>query len=235
MKKLLSILVLSSVVFGAQAEEIFHTNFTAGEGFTEGAELKRSTKWESQDGLIIAESSTKGVLRLEANWARAKNVARFTLAQNERVVITTIAKLSTAPGAGLPVFGIGISDATLHSGNTIPAVETVVTVFPKGVGYGTNLKEKAWAPLNDVNNDDIRLTATITKSANQGQFDIEVEFYNITKQKLLNQASWTETSLDTWKAASLNIGLRGINAKGCVKQFDIDSIKAEKKASNTLG
>ena len=219
---------LSTCTLEARANTLFFNDFTANEGFAAESELRSSPKWEAQDGFLVH----KGKLRLLQNWARGKNTTNFRMFPGDQIVLTTIVTVTGAHSDGLPVLGIGLSDAKLHAGQAIPAVETIVCLHAKGISYGTVSDAKAWAPLTDNRNALVRLIATITKSTTAGVFYLYVELFDLNKQKVMSRASWSVTEQRSWNADQLNIGLRGANVIGTVEHVDIESINAELLSSN---
>lgn len=227
MKRMMLLSGLLAVAGIAGAKTLFSNDFTVDEGFSDGRNINHTARWQAQSGFEAVNTTGEGSVQISEDSKLAKNETFFALSAGDFVVLTVDVTFDELAGTGNPVFGVGLSDATSSSGEHVLSLPALLTLFPKGIGFGSEENRKSLGELDDVKGDTLRLTATFKKSAVPGEFTVMTGLYDVTQGKVLGSASWTEVDQATWNAESLCIAFRGMNLDEVGGHFNIQFFKGE--------
>lgn len=231
--RLLLLIGLAVIVSRVSADTIFSSDFTQTEGFVEGGSINQISGWESQDGFLATDTAAAGLVSAQVSWMRARNNVAFLMERGDRIILTANLQFSITAGGGEPVLGLGISDASSHIGENIPAIPFVIHVYPQGVSFGDGKANKLWFSMDTVKDDTVRLTATLMKSATADVFDITIALYNVTDGTVVGRGSWSTEDSASWNATVFRAAMRSMNMNGLEGRIYIDSLKLERFAPSS--
>ena len=193
--------LLLATVLHSSAAPVLDIDFTAAEGFSDGASLNGIQSMQTQPAWVAGNTAGSGFATCSSAWTRALNTNSFMLAVGESVVIETTLRLNDADAiySNADNFELGFAEQSVHAGASTPSIGATLHTLPDGSYWfgGHDLGSRlSVAPAN--NGDWIRFTQSITRSASTNTFTGTVSATNLTAGTSLGTTSavWTETTAD---------------------------------------
>jgi agarase len=209
----------------AGAATVVDLDFTAAEGFSDGADLNGIKLMNAQATWDAGDTAGTGYAVSIGTWQRAKNFADFTLEVGQTVVVETTLRLDDADGiySSADNFRIGLAESGLNSGDPIPSIGAVLHTDAAGSYWfgGTTAGSRISIDAADAG-DWIRFSQQITRSAVPNEFTCTVSASNLTDMADLGSAaSWTESTTDGSWGGDMAPSFRTLaNTKATALQID---------------
>jgi lysophospholipase L1-like esterase len=209
----------------AWATAIVDLDFTAAEGFSDGADLNGISSMNAQASWDAGDTAGTGYAVCAGNWQRAKNFAGFTLEVGQSVMISTTLRLADADGIYTDAdnFRIGLAETALHAGDNIPSIGALLHTDAAGNYSFGGPAAGSRINIDAVDAGDwIRFSQRITRSAVSNEFICAVSASNLTDGvDLGSAASWAESTTDGSWGGTMSPGFRTLaNAGSTALQID---------------
>jgi hypothetical protein len=209
----------------AGAATVVDLDFTAAEGFSDGAVLNGVGLMNAQPTWVAGDTAGTGYAVSAGTYQRAKNFSSFTLEVGQSVVIATTLRIEDADGtfSNADNFRIGLAETLLNSGDPIPSIGAVIHTDTSGNYWfgGTNAASRINVDAADAG-DWILFSQTIIRSAVSNEFTCAVSASNLTDAVDLGTAdSWTESTADGSWGGTMAPSFRTLaNAQATALQID---------------
>ncbi|WOO40852.1 hypothetical protein [Rubellicoccus peritrichatus] len=207
-----------------KAQDILRKDFTAAQGHLDNAAINGTDAWSAQGGWVAADTSGQGYTRCASSWHRAKVYSniRSYLDVNETIIVEAVwcgEGVVNAP-ENTDVFGLGISDSVLHSGNSIPALNCKVMLGSDNTLRFGNTAQYLSVPLEDAYSNGItnthwfRIAMSITRLATGNNFSITVSVDDVDSGEALGSIAYEVSDPDTYSATGLHPAMRNNDLVG---------------------
>ncbi|MDF7826267.1 hypothetical protein P4B35_19725 [Pontiellaceae bacterium B12227] len=195
---LLAALALPLLAAG-NPQPVLDLDFTAAEGFSDGTTLDGTQSMNTQGGWKAGDTAGTGYAFSSNAWNRARNMATFTLAVDDSVVIETILRLSDHDGiySATDSFRIGFAENAQHAGTNTPSIGSSIEITSDG-GYQFGYEDAKITVDSAQATDWVVLTQTIFREAGTDQFSGYIAASNVTAGTDLGTLSnhWNQSTDD---------------------------------------
>lgn len=222
-KSALITLALTSLL-SVHAAQLFDVDFTAVEGFSEGAGFNNIASINAQANWMASDVGGLGYATNSANWTRARHYTGFTLEPGDSVVIETTLRLSGTSFPDRAIYMIGFAEASVSVGSVTPSLGSTITSSSDGsywFGSADSELQRITVPAPDAA-DWIKFTQVITRSATSNEFTGIVSAVNLTKGVDLGSASspWTHSTSDGSWGGTMRASFRALQSEGVELHLD---------------
>jgi len=213
------------------ADPVTHLEFTAAEGFTDGARVNGVQQVAAQSSWVAADTTGRGYAVSSSRWQRGESRNNFTLAVGQSVVTESVIRIVDADGvfADDNVFRVGFAEGSKHTGQTIPTIGSTLRTDTDGSYWfgGDSPNNRIYIPATDAE-DWINFTQTIMRDSASGKFVGLVTAHNLTTGRFLGTtyATWAQQDSDNSWGGTMQPGFYvASNSGGSNIEIDRLSVK----------
>ena len=216
--------LLSFALLGLCHGQIFNDDFTTATGHTDSSTIDGTNSWSAQSAWIANDTAGAGYASCSSSWNRAMVFSALgsSLGVDDTITVQAVWRgvgLLTSPVAG-NVFALGISDSSLNSGNSIPALRVDVSTggddtlrFGTGTDYLSISLASAYTGANTTTNW-FEISMAITRLSTADTFEIVLEVTDLDTNARIGVVSYLATDSATYQAADLFPAMRTLQVGG---------------------
>lgn len=204
--------------------QLLNDDFTSVTGHSDTAFISGTNNWSSQSGWVANDTSGLGYATCSVSWNRAMHFTQLSssLEVDETITVEAIWRgegLLSSPAAA-SVFAIGISDSSLNSGNSIPALRVDVSLgaddtlrFGTSTDYLSVDLADAYTGAN-TNTNWFKISMAITRLSTANTFSIVLEVTDMDTSARVGVVSYEAVDSATYTAAGLFPAMRTLVVGG---------------------